>query len=122
MIKINLKVTNLDATPDMRSYLDKKLAKIETFAEKEQDEVILRVEIGRTTAHHKEGNVYRAEIQTYLMGKELRAVAEEEDLYKAIDTARDEIMREVANNKDKRDTLLKKGGRVAKNIIKRFYE
>jgi len=122
MIKINLKVTNIEATPGIRAYLDKKLAKFENLAEKEQDEVILRVEIGRTSARHKEGDIYRAEMQTYLLGKDLRAVAEEEDLYKAIDVARDEMIREATNNKDRRDTIFKKSGRMAKNIIKRFYE
>src|SRR3989344_898199 len=116
MIKINLKVTNIEATPGIRAYLDKKLAKFENLAEKEQDEVILRVEIGRTSARHKEGDIYRAEMQTYLLGKDLRAVAEEEDLYKAIDVARDEMIREATNNKDRRDTIFKKSGRMAKNI------
>src|SRR3989344_2303710 len=121
MIKINLKVTNMEATPDIRGYLDKKLGKIEDFAGRVQDEVILRVEIGRTTTHHQQGNVYRAEFQTHLYGKELRAVSEKEDLYQAIDEAKDEMIREIKSGKEKSETLLKKSGRAIKNAIRNFY-
>jgi ribosomal subunit interface protein len=121
MIKINLKVTNFQATPDIQNYLDKKLEKIGDIAERRQDEVILRVEIGKTTKHHKSGAVYRAEIETHVGGKDVRAVSEKEDIFAAIDEAKDELVRELVHNKEKEEALLKKGGRKIKDMLRRFY-
>ena len=119
--KINIKYTNIESTPAIEEYLNKKLAKIGEFAEREQDEVILRVEVGKTTKHHQSGDVFRAEIQTHFSGQDFRAVTETDDLYAAIDEAKGEILREIKNNKAKKDTLLKKSGRRVKHMLKRFY-
>jgi putative sigma-54 modulation protein len=122
MIKINLKVTNFEATPDVKLYLDKKLAKIKKFVDKKQDEVILRVEIGKTTEHHKHGEVFRAEIETHLLGKDFRAEATEEDLFAAIDKAKDDILREIKGSQEKSETIIRREGRRVKELIKKMYK
>ena len=119
--KVNIKYTNLEPTPAIEEYLNKKLAKIGKFAEREQDEVILRVEVGKTTRHHQSGEIFRAEIQTRITGQDVRAVTERDDLYAAIDEAKEEILRELKNTKSKRDTTLRKSGRRVKHMLKRLY-
>ena len=121
MIKTNLKITNFEATPDVREYLDKKLAKIVDIAKQHQEEVILRVEIGKNTEHHQQGEVFRAEIQTHVNGKDHRAVSEREDIFSAIDDAQEMLLQELLQNKKKNETLMKKGGRKLKEAIRKFY-
>lgn len=121
MIKINLKVTGMEASDAVREYLDKKLEKVGDFAEKEQDEVILRVEIGRTTGHHEKGDIFRAEINTRVLGQDFYAATELEDLYAAIDKAQEEILREIKRAKGKQEALVRRGGRRIKEILRKFY-
>ncbi len=121
MIKTNLKVTNFNLTGDIRDYLDKKLEKIGELIEHQQDEVILRVEIGRTSHHHKHGDVFKAEITTYAAGKEHRALSEREDILTAIDEAKDELIRSITHHKKKSETLARKGGRAIKSMIRKIY-
>lgn len=121
MVKINLKVTNMRMTPDVEEYVNKKLAKIEHLTENLQEEVILRVEVGKTTAHHEHGQIYRAEIQARVLGKDLRAVSEREDLLSAIDEAKDEFIREITHWKGKEAALFKRGARRIKALLQRWY-
>jgi len=62
-------------------------------------ELIFEVDIGKTTEHHRKGDVFRAEINFTAGKKLLRAVAKEADLYAAIDKAKDEMRRELRRNK-----------------------
>lgn len=121
MIKTNLKVTNYNLTPDVQSYLDKKLEKIGEAAEQYQDETILRVEVGKSTDHHQKGDVFRAEIQAHINGRDHRSVSETEDIFTAIDEAKDTFLREMLRDKEKQETLVRKGGRKLKSMIQRFY-
>ncbi|MAZ40546.1 ribosomal subunit interface protein [bacterium] len=122
MIKTNVKYTNYQATPDVELYLQKKLDKIGEVGEQYQDEVILRVEIGKSTDHHQKGEIFRAEIQTHVNGRDARAVSETEDIFTSIDEAKDKLVQEILKDKEKQDTLMRKGGRKIKNLLKGFYK
>ena len=79
------------------------------------------VELGKTSAHHKSGDVFKAEINITTAGSnQFYAVAEESDLYAAIDVVRDEIERTIVSRKEKRETLFRRGAAKFKNIIKRL--
>lgn len=119
-MKVNIKSTNFVLTPAIKDYIDKKLVKIENIVDRHEEEVLTSVEVGKTTKHHLRGDVYRAEIQLYFLGKKLRAVAQEEDIFAAIDKAKDQIEREVKGRKNREGTLLKKGGRAIKYILRRI--
>jgi ribosome-associated translation inhibitor RaiA len=53
-----------------------------------------------------------------LAGKNLRAVSEMDQLFASIDIAKDEMVRELQSNKDKRVSLIRRGGAKIKNLIK----
>lgn len=66
-----------------------------------------RVEIGITTKHHKSGPIYRAEVNLSVPDKHLlRAEAEAQDLYQAIDKAKLILEKEI--NKYKKSAVSKK--------------
>jgi ribosomal subunit interface protein len=54
-----------------------------------------RIEIGKTTKHHKNGKIFYAEINLELPHRLLRATVEAEDLYEAIDRVKEELEREI---------------------------
>jgi len=74
----------------------------------------LRVEVGRSSKHHAKGPFFRAEFQMHIPGGDLIAVTEEEDLYHAIGTARDQIRRQLKGQKDQLHEKNRRGGRPDK--------
>jgi putative sigma-54 modulation protein len=117
-MKINEKGTNMKISSEIKDYLYKKLAHIDKFLDPNDQSILCDVELGKTTNHHKGGEVFKAEINLHIAGKNLRAVSEMEDLFAAIDVAKDEMIRELQLNKEKRVSSVKRGGAKIKNIIK----
>jgi ribosomal subunit interface protein len=78
------------------------------------------VEVGKTTRHHKSGDIFRAEINLHTAGKDFYAVSEKGDLYAAIDEVKDEISRALVHHKGKSTTLMRKGAATVKNILRGF--
>ncbi|MCH7530038.1 ribosome-associated translation inhibitor RaiA [Patescibacteria group bacterium] len=115
---INIKATHITLTPEASEYLDKRLASLEKLVDPNDTSAMADVEVGKTTMHHQSGDVFRAEINIRTAGKQFRAVAEEGTLYSAIDKARDEILREMRRNKQKRLHLLKRSGAKVKEFTR----
>lgn len=116
-MNINIKTTNFALTEAISDYTSKRF---ETIKQLLQDDSTVRcdIELARTTNHHKNGDVYRAEIHVVGKGKDLYAACEEEDLYKAIDMVRDEMLREVKTSQEKKRSLFRRGGAKIKNLLR----
>lgn len=106
----------MESTDALTAYVDKKMSHLERFLDK-SDSVIAHVIIGKTTHHHKEGDVYLAEMELRLPGVNLFDKVTGEDLYAAIDELKDSMEREIVKNKDKKSDLGKDGGRELKQKI-----
>ena len=118
-MNIKIHCANFDLTPAINDYLLKKVSSLEKFLERKDGEVICEVEIGRTTRHHKSGDIFRAEVNITQPGnKQIYAVAEEADIYSAIDIVRDEAEREIVSQKSKQDTMIRRGGAKIKELLK----
>lgn len=115
---INLKGTNIKITAEISGYLDKRLEGVRKFLPKEGDSFMADVELGKTTNHHQTGDIFRAEITVHTGGRSFRAVSEQNNLYGAIDNMRDEITRELGSYKEKRISLIRRGGQKIKNILR----
>jgi len=109
----------MELTPAISDYLSKKLSVLEKFVDK-KTEGIARIEVGKTTQHHNKGVVFRAEINLEFGGNKFRAVVECDDLYRAIDEMKDEIVGEVIRASKKKRHLLRRGHQKIKDIMRRF--
>ena len=118
-MNITTKETNVVLTPAIEEYTTKKLGVLKKYIGKADTSVGGQIELGKTTRHHQSGEVFRAEITLHVAGKDFWTEATAEDLYTAIDKARDEIVRMVRMHKDRDTTLKRAGGRAAKKIIRR---
>jgi ribosomal subunit interface protein len=116
-MNINIKTSNISLTDAISDYTSKRLESVKQFLASDPT-VRCDVELGRTTNHHKNGDIFRAEIHITGKDKDFYASAEEVDLYKAIDMVRDEIQREVRSEKSRKISLLRRGGAKIKNLIK----
>mgnify|MGYP001615987025 FL=1 len=119
-MKINFKATNLELTPETLDYCREKLAGLDKLLAGDES-VFLDVELGKTTRHHKQGQVFRAEMNLRTAGRSFRSEAIAEDLYAAIDEVKDELQSEVKRYRKKQGTLLRRGGRRVKDFIRGVY-
>lgn len=117
-MNIAIKSTNIELTEALQDYTEKRLSGIAKFA---GGEAMVRVEIGKTTGHHKHGDVFVAEVNvTTALGRQYRAVSEKNDLYEAIDDVRGEIINTLSGDKDRSQTLFRRGAAKIKNMLKGF--
>ncbi len=113
----NIKATNITLTPAIQEYVDKRLEKIKNILANDPS-AQCDVELARVTNHHKKGDIFKAELHIVGREKNFYASIENEDLYSAIDLARDEIFREVTSGKERRASLIRRGGAKIKSIVK----
>ena len=106
-------------TPALRSYVEDKMKGLEKFIDPSY-QVKAEVEIGQTTHRHQSGNIFRCEVNLTIQGDLIRAVSQQEDLYAAIDVAKDELLDEVRKHKDKKTKNTRRGARLFKELIRRF--
>ncbi len=121
-MKINERGINMTITPEIKDFLYSKLKYLDKFIDPTDDSIICDVELGMTTRHHKNGDIFKAEINLFVAGKTLRAVIEKDDILSAIDVAKDEIIRKINVNKDKKISLIRRGGLKIKGLVKNIFK
>jgi ribosomal subunit interface protein len=120
-MKINLQTKNIDLTEALNDYVIKKVSNLGRLLEqieKESGEVFVRFNVGRNTMHHKGGDVFEADCSITIKGKDYYSKESMEDLYQAIDKVKDNLFYEIGKSKDRKHTLFKRGGMLAKKMLK----
>lgn len=106
----------MELTDAISDYVNKRVSSLAKF--EKSGNISGYVEVGKTTNHHKQGEHYKAEFDLSLNGEKFFAMSEKEDLYAAIDDAREEIFRSITQNKDRKQTLYKRGAKSIKKMLK----
>lgn len=115
-MKINIKATGIELTPAIKDYVEKKIGAVEKYLSAE--DIVAQVEVGKSTQHHKSGDVFRAEVHLIGAGLDVYAVSDEADLYAAIDLVKDELKAKLTHTKGKKEALYRRGARRVKDIMK----
>jgi len=115
-MNINIKATNMELTDAISDYINKRLDGVNKFVK--TGESLTRVEVGRISNHHKNGDVFKAEFFAEINGNEFYALSKMEDLYSAVDDAVDDLIRQITNNKNRKQTLFKRGATSVKKMMK----
>ena len=118
-MNINIKTTTISMTPAIAEYIDKHLDSVRKFLESDPT-AKLDLEIGKTTNHHKNGDIFKAEMHIIAKDQNIYTSVEKDDLYTAIDILRDEVIRKLKSEKSKQRSFLRKGGAKLKDILKGF--
>ncbi len=102
-MQINIKGTKLTFTPSLRTYIERKLGTLTKFLKQLETEsgVEMKVEIARTTRHHRHGEVFMAEVNLPLPGRTLRAAEYSADARTAVDAVREKLQLEIEKYKAK---------------------
>lgn len=128
-MRLVVKTTGFSLTHALAAYVEQKFSTLPKltarFAQRsigeggKHDPAIARVELGRTTRHHRRGDVYRAEITLQIVGgKSFRAEAEAGDIRSAIDMVRDEVLGELRRFKERSATAVRGGQRELKRRLR----
>jgi putative sigma-54 modulation protein len=102
-MKIVIKATQLDLTPPLKIYIERRLAPLERLVRsfEKAGELMLNVEVARATRHHKKGDVFYVELTMRVPQKTMRLEQNSPDVRIAIDKAKDRLKSELQRFKGK---------------------
>ena len=120
-MKINLQGKNFEITEAIRDYVFKRVTNLEKLLstiEKRGGEVMVNFEVGKSTKHHKSGVVFHSDCLINIDGKEFYSSSDKEDLYQAVDEIKENLFNDIRKNKDRKQTLFKRGAASVKKMLK----
>ncbi len=110
-MRITIKATNFTLTPSIDSHVRNSFGSLKKIVQSFGDEIETRVEVGRSSFHHKKGDVFFAEVNLRLGKNQLRSRSENIDVYSAVDMVKDELRNEILRFKEKKETMFRRGAR-----------
>lgn len=120
-MQINLQGKNIELTEAIKDYVLKRVTNLEKLLSKIETrggEVNLNFEVAKTTNHHKSGVVFHADCLINIKGEKFYSSADTNDLYAAIDQVKETLFNDIQKNKDRRQTLFKRGAASIKKMLK----
>jgi ribosomal subunit interface protein len=117
-MNINIKGTGLELTPEIKSYILKRINGLEKFFRGQDKESInILFEIGQKGGQ-KSGDIFHADCVIESLGEKFYASTDKGDVFEAIDEIKDILFREISRNKNKKWDVFYKGARKIKDIMK----
>jgi putative sigma-54 modulation protein len=120
-MQINLQSKNIELTEAIKDYVSKRVTNLEKLLstiETKKGEARVNFEVVKTTNHHKAGEIFHANGIINIAGNKFYGSSDHEDLYSAIDEVKEKLFNDIQKNKDKRQTLFKRGGASIKKMLK----
>ncbi len=109
-----IKSKEIKISQDLNLYIQKRIGKLEKFLTNVDPNLISStIEISRISKQ-KQGQIYQIGVSCRFPGNFFRFETRDENLYAAIDKAKDELEIEIQKFKEKRGTLFKRGARSFK--------
>ena len=117
---IRIKTTDYEITPEVRKYLDERIAHIEKLLGNDANNARLEIELGRAAGRPRHGaNIWFAEVLVKYDGSnKIRATNNSESINGAIDDVRNEIERQLLKEKKLHKRILHKGGEAVKRLMR----
>ena len=99
-MKINIKATKIELTPEIKEYIQEKMDMLEKYLGK-ISVINCDVEVGLSVGGQNNGKIYRAEVNLEVPRKLIRVEKTEKDLLKAIEKVKDHLTRSIRRYKQK---------------------
>lgn len=100
-MKINIKATKIELSPEIRAYVEKKVLMLEKYLG-DTSVTNCDVELEHYLSAQNKGDVYRAEINLAVPGTILRVEKREKTLNKALDKVKDHLVLAIKKYKEKK--------------------
>lgn len=93
---IKIKATNITLTEPLKTYIEEKIGGLERFLSRfDNPSIIADIDVGRSTNHHRQGEVFYADATIEIPGTVIRGREESEDVRAAIDALKDVLQGSV---------------------------
>ncbi len=120
-MQINLQGKNIELTEAIKDYVLKRvtnLGKLLVSIENGGGEVMVTLEVGQITKHHKSGVIFYSNCAVNINGKKFYSESNNEDLYAAIDAVKEGLFNEIEKSKDRKQTLFRRGASSVKKMLR----
>ena len=117
-MQIRIRTVGGDLPGDVTSYLNDRLAAIERLLGQDTETTTCEVEMGRAVGHHKEGDVWRVELQIIRGGERHKVEAIESSINAATDAAKDEMLQKLRKSKGRHFVLARRAGAKMKEWLR----
>jgi len=120
-MQINLQGKNMEITPAIHNYVVKRVTNLEKLLssiEKNGGEIRVNFEVGKSTKHHKAGEVFHSDCLININGKKFYYGSDQEDLYESVDDVKERLYEEIRRDKERKQTLFKRGAASIKKMLK----
>ncbi len=114
-MNIIIKTHDIELTDAIKSYAEQKLSNL---SNRLGTDSILEVELGRTEKHHKDGDHYIVKAHAKYGTRSVHVESLKQDLYAAIDNAKDKLEDEIAHAGDKSRSMARNFARKVKSLFK----
>ncbi len=114
MLKIDIASKDLELTDAIVAAIEKKIGSLDKYLGSAAQPIEARVEVYKTTNHHKKGELFEAVVNLDIGGNLIRTEASGTELYEAIDLAKDQLKREIVKEIDEKIDVRRSGAREAK--------
>lgn len=115
---ITITGVHIEITSAIHDYAVEKISNLNKFVRDNDTSAMAEVTLTKTTGHHSHGDVFQAEARVHTSGKSLTAKVTEDDLYKAIDSLKDTLARELSQHKDKKLSIVRRSAHKIKSLLK----
>lgn len=117
-MKIEITTKNLELTPALRDFTEKKVGSLQKFVKKfeENTEVKCFIELAKTTEHHNHGEIFYAEANVEIDGVNdlIRIEETSDDMHASIDGLKNRLKQELLILKSKKVDKKRKVQRLDK--------
>lgn len=120
-MQIDLQSKNIELTEAIKDYVVKKVTNLEKLLsniETKKGEARVKFEVAKTTNHHKTGEIFHADCTINIDGQKYYGESDHEDLYTAIDAVKEQLFNDIGKNKDRKQTLFRRGAASIKKMTK----
>lgn len=94
--------TALNLTPGIKSAVQEKFGRLfRVLTRFDHSDLLMHVEVARTTHHHHKGKIFRSECRLTLNRKSLYAAVESDDLYNAMDQCVNALKKQIIAFKER---------------------
>ncbi len=119
-MSINIRAKGIELTESTRDYVTVRLASLDKFCDLTIEGNNADIELEQTTQHHAKGDIFRAEVNLFVSGKQYFADARGQSIESAIDEVKDEIICQLKREKEKTRTFFDRGSNALKKMLKRI--
>jgi putative sigma-54 modulation protein len=121
LMQVNLQGKNIELTENIKDYVLKRVTNLEKLIahiEEKKGEAKVNFEVSKTTNHHKAGDIFHADCIISIAGEKFFGESDHEDLFSAVDEVKEKLFSEIGKNKDRKQTLFKRGATSVKKMLK----